>query len=735
MRIFLSRDKKSVFLVFLLMFFFCGQPAKFGQENFFFHGYPMAKPVIRIALGVNVEDIVVGSSSGMKIYQVDGSYKLLSEDAQTARIRGRRTFLSEKFFVQAAQFKRKDEAEAAARRLRSKIARNVSVVQNPAAPSEIHDVRVGDFLTRGEALEFIHDLAALGFPEAWILREETAVVENHPRSLLVNDQMIGLDGDTQFFFIPASTESYLTYGGRSYRGIFVLRGSRKGLILINILNLEDYLKGVVPGELPPSAFNELEAQKAQAVAARTYGLKNIGQFGDLGFDLYATPVSQVYLGLSAEQALSSQAVEETRGETIVYEGRLIDALYSSTCGGATENVEAVFDGPAKPYLKSTECVAEKESVWTIKSPALFPAVLVGNRNAALRLAYLTALGVIALETSAETWKGPASAAEVLTWSQQASALLGKKAPRAETEAPPLTLPVLARLLIEAFDWKDRVENLMLKAEAEQALASAAGIRPDEKAALAYLVLSGIVPAVSVDNARIVSRAEAALVLDGMLSTYKDLFHQGTVRGQRGETLTLFENGAEREESLQSALFLFRETGGETVPVSSLEVAAGDIVKWVEIDRRICLLERVAASPSNVLDVMSPFHRWQVRMSREELQDRVNLFYPVGKLVDVLPLKRGESKRVIELSVVGQEGQTLMRGLRIRQVLNLRDNLFVVDREYDAEGRVRIFVFTGKGWGHGVGLCQVGAFRMAQKGANYEDILKKYYRGVRIQKAT
>jgi stage II sporulation protein D len=108
---------------------------------------------------------------------------------------------------------------------------------------------------------------------------------------------------------------------------------------------------------------------------------------------------------------------------------------------------------------------------------------------------------------------------------------------------------------------------------------------------------------------------------------------------------------------------------------------------------------------------------------------------LGKLLDLTVQKRGVSKRAVELAIVGQEGRALVTGLKIRQVLNLRDNLFVIDRETDAEGRVTHFLFSGKGWGHGVGLCQVGAFGMAQKGATYETILKKYYRGIKVEKRT
>ena len=73
------------------------------------------------------------------------------------------------------------------------------------------------------------------------------------------------------------------------------------------------------------------------------------------------------------------------------------------------------------------------------------------------------------------------------------------------------------------------------------------------------------------------------------------------------------------------------------------------------------------------------------------------------------------------------------GLQICSVLGLRDTLFVIDRSWDEDGRVEAFTFSGRGWGHGVGLCQVGAYGMAVGGARYRDILKKYYTGVSIAK--
>jgi stage II sporulation protein D len=731
-----THHHKYLLLAFLLLYFFAGRPAEFGQDNLFFQGYPIAKPVIRIALDVNLDDIRVRSSSGMKIYQVSGAYKLLAEDAAEADVRGRQDKLSEKFLVQTGQFRKREEADASVKALREKVSQRIVVDQEGDSGGEnVFQVRAGDFLTRGDALAFIKKINALGIREAWIIREEVSAAENHPRWVTVNDQLINLSADASLYFIPAATESYLSYRGRNYRGIFVLRGSRKGLILVNTLNVEDYLKGVVPGELPPSFFNEIEAQKAQAIAARTYAMKNRGQYNDLGFDLLATPASQVYLGLSAETPLSSRAVEETRGEVAVYDGQLINALYMSTCGGATEDVEAMFEGGPMPYLKSTECLDERDAAWTVKSPLVFPSVQVNGHTVSPQLAYLAALKVLPLESEAEAWREPADAAEVLGWARRAASLLGKKADKAGADSAFLDFPGLARILSDVFDWKGRVDNLMLKAEAQRILDGAAGLKTEERGPLAYFIVSGIYPASEnlAGRNRRPTKAEAAYYLYKVLASYKDFSGQGSIHSLMDGRLTVHTDGADKELELTSAVLLLRELEGSAAPTSSLDLEAGDVVKWIENEGQVRLLQIVSAPVGNVLDYNSQFHRWQTRISRDDLEARLNQYYPIGRLIDIVPGKRGASRRVLEMTIVGQESQVQVRGLKIRQVLNLRDNLFVVDRQFAADGRVGVFVFSGKGWGHGVGLCQVGAFRMAQKGAKYEEILKKYYRGISLKK--
>lgn len=114
---------------------------------------------------------------------------------------------------------------------------------------------------------------------------------------------------------------------------------------VNALALEQYVKGVVPNESPPSWPEE--ELKAQAVAARSFALTS--GVGGNGFDLYADTRSQVYKGLESEYTSSNAAVAATRGQVVEYDGKVAQTLFSACSGGHTESVENVF-GSAIPYL-------------------------------------------------------------------------------------------------------------------------------------------------------------------------------------------------------------------------------------------------------------------------------------------------------------------------------------------------------------------------------------------------
>lgn len=142
-------------------------------------------------------------------------------------------------------------------------------------------------------------------------------------------------------------------GNRQYRGrIEIGRYGKTTLTAVNILYIESYLYGVVSSEIP-SSWPE-EAQKAQAVCARSYALTKTGYSADssltASYKLDDTTSSQVYGGYLAETAASRKAVDATKGEVLFYNGNIIPAYFFSTSGGRTEDAADVW-GNSVPYLK------------------------------------------------------------------------------------------------------------------------------------------------------------------------------------------------------------------------------------------------------------------------------------------------------------------------------------------------------------------------------------------------
>jgi stage II sporulation protein D len=143
----------------------------------------------------------------------------------------------------------------------------------------------------------------------------------------------------------------LTYDGKQYRGLMELSSSSGQVRLINVVYMEDYLKGVVPLEIGPTPDEQIESVKAQAVAARTYSMSHLGQYGlDEGYDLKADISDQIYGGVSVENEDFNEAIEDTRGLVTIYKDKMIDAYYHSTCGGTTDDIEDVWEKDAAPYL-------------------------------------------------------------------------------------------------------------------------------------------------------------------------------------------------------------------------------------------------------------------------------------------------------------------------------------------------------------------------------------------------
>lgn len=731
------RKIKYVIILFLVFSFFAGIPVEFGNEATFFHGFMIPKPVIRIGLGANLKDIDIRSSSGMKIYEVRTSYKLLADDTEEVRVKGSAEKLTEKFVLLVAHAKGRKEADALAADIKRSVGGNVYVEENREnTAGGVFDIKLGDYLTRGEALKGIRALNAAGRKDVWIVREEITDKDARPIWMLIENRLLPLDRAATLYFIPASTESFLSFNGRAYRGYFMLRGTPKGVTLINVLGLEDYLKSVVAGELSPEQFGALEALKAQAVAARTYALKNTGQFRDSGYDLVDTPQSQLYSGMAAEHPLSTRAVEETRGEVVRYKGELINALYTSTCGGKTENVENVFSGSASPYLQSVECTYERQPEWHIEAKSPVVPLTVEGRNASMDVAYLAGLGIIPLGVEPLDFRAECGFDETVEWIRGSLKALGLKGEGFAPDVMPVDFVNLAKLLAGAFGWQERIDRLLLPSEVDFLMKDFPQVQGKERGPMAYCLQAEIFPAglKAGDPRRPVSRAEVAIALSRIVASRKDFFQTGTFRSTaRPGTIEVGKDFDRETLQLSSRLFLLRNLDGTASFASHLVLLGGEKLRWIEREGEVSYLEVFYPPNSNVLDRSSRFNRWQVQKSRRELETMIAASYPIGRLSDITVRARGVSGRVTKLLITGSPNRVVISGFQIRAALNLRDTLFVIDKSYDESGRIDTFTFSGRGWGHGVGLCQVGAYGMALAGANYRDILKKYYRGVKVDK--
>jgi stage II sporulation protein D len=167
---------------------------------------------------------------------------------------------------------------------------------------------------------------------------------------------------------PVDSGGDMRLNGRAYRGTLELRRGDSGLVVVNIVPLEQYIAGVVGAEMGVRAPEEIEALKAQAIVSRTYALRNQGRWKDRGYDLVSTVNDQAYAGALNENALATAAVAATRGRILTFENQPIDAFYFSTCGGRTEDGTAAFAGASRTYLRSIEDRDPSGTPWCVTSP-------------------------------------------------------------------------------------------------------------------------------------------------------------------------------------------------------------------------------------------------------------------------------------------------------------------------------------------------------------------------------
>ena len=560
---------------------------------------------IRLGLATDLERVEVDCCDGPswlvddagRRYEVAGDFEVLAAPGKASPGVHR---------LQVAALRDPVQAEKLAGRLAGLLGQGADSVLD--ASSGLYRVRVGRFGDREKAENARGRLHAEGFDDIWIVVE--GQVLEHPGFEVDG---VGRVAGRRLRF--ESRDGVVHILGRRYRGALeVFLSDRSGLNVVNAAPLEDYLRGVVPVELGPDLYPELEAIKAQAVAARTYAVKRLGEFEEEGYDLCATPLCQVYGGLEVEHPVSDQAIAATRGELLLRGGAPQEALFTASCGGGTELVDHVFPLLAGGGPTATACIEG---------------------------------GVVTLTGRAEG--SPAG-------------------------------HLLRSLGVRGASGKRGVERL--------------------------------------DRAR--SRGDLEVVA-------------GNLGGLDGGWLDLREAGRRRLVPLASEAALMvaevppaSPAGDLGVAAGSLRVAPGDRVRVYLVRERVALVVHETPKRGNQPKAAP----WSIWRSHASLRAAVEKRFPGLGLKSLRVLERGVSGRVVRIDLIGERNTVELQGLAIRWLLDVPEHLVEL-RPEAGDGGVPGWRLGGRGRGHGVGMCQVGSWLMAQRGLTYREILWHYYGAVEI----
>ena len=690
-------------------------------------------PTIRIGFMVDAPRVSIGADSGLRVW-IGGAQskaqRLTFESASAAGLSASR------FRVQAASMSDLAQAQQTAKRIAETSGLNAEAVWNES--TRTHQVKAGSFTAREDAAALARQLAAGGFPGAFVLSEG-------PASALASTGRIRIveTGEVVSSVVieSADPDERLSVGTSPLRGFIEIVAGTGGVTAVNVLNLEDYLRGVVPNELSPGQFPQLEALKAQAVAARTYALRNLGQYKDRGYDICATPACQVYRGFSTEHPLTDQAVAETAGIAGYYRGELINALYTSTCGGHTEDGANIFPSQTQAYLKGVECVAERDRLAVVRSNGRI-AQLGADPGINRDVALLISLDVLGASAESAAWLSEAlKSEEAQTWTQRLLRALGRKGCRAEAASDLARRGAFFVYVSAALCWTERADRLLSSKDADflrQSEDQKDFASPEEARAAAILIQEDVLsPSASgslIPGGRILRSTAIGIMARSALRMGPPSLDRAEFAGGSEGELRFRVDDVVQTVRVSDRVRLFRDLSGTPVAASELALTQGDKVRYILSEGRLAFLVAEQSRMGPSADRSSRFYRWEERLTPAQIAKSMVRYGNPGRVLDLHVRRTGVSGRVIELAVQGSEREIVLKGLEVRFALGVRENLFVVDRELAKDGSVRQFVITGKGWGHGVGLCQVGAFGMAQAGSTYDAILKHYYSGIELSRA-
>lgn len=444
------------------------------------------------------------------------------------------------------------------------------------------------------------------------------------------------------------------FKGKTYRGKARLTAGTKHALVINQVEVEDYLPGVVPAEMGPREYPSLEALKAQAVAARSYAMAKLKKPDNFNYHLCDTPACQVYEGKDIEKPLTNQAVEETRGLVLKDpSGNVVEAFFTATCGGHSTLGTNIFPGgPVSALFPSQPCypVPEFKLNGGEKTPLSPAAAAVaqaweGDLSGGFRRAFGLAVG-------------PAD---------PCSDLLGFLTGGPGNCAALFALPVFKEAWVGHMAGESDTEMLW-------------------EVAAAMLGETG----------RLAKKTGAFSLLDG-------------------DKITLLEEDPQ-PFCLVPGARLYLRRGGQTASVCSLALTPGDRVELWGDAGSVWALVKEERAIGGIADGRARLAQWLRFVTWDDIADKTGV--AGAKALEVT--QASPEGRVLAMKITGARGTKVLERLDVRFKLGLPELLFKVLPARDGA------FFLGSGWGHGVGMCQEGAFGMGASGLDFMTILKFYY---------
>ncbi|HWM94425.1 MAG TPA: SpoIID/LytB domain-containing protein [Thermoanaerobaculia bacterium] len=668
---------------------------------------PEAPIVIRVGLASDLESVALpccedGLVAAVESRTVPVSSALRVEPAPAGARKG--------FFrLQVAALRDERQAQDLARRLAAETGQVAEATFD--AGIDLYRVRVGHYAVREEAERDLRRLGSIGVIGGFVVNDGGGVSEP---AIRLTQGGISSTFPGRWLTVSRAEGDGIRANGKRYRGRILVYLNDRGLLnLINEVPVEQYLRGVVPSEMGPEQYNQVEALKAQAVAARTYTLRNLGEFSREGYDICATPRCQVYNGMGVEHPLSDRAISETSGQVVLYQGRLADTLYSSTCGGHTEDVKVIFPLKQEPYLEGVPCMEE----------------------GVMRLAGSLPPGLPFPEGLTQQLLPPAPGRpshEVLQARLEHLALLaGLPVPRERLGSHDRR--EVQRFVATAFDLALDARLLLAPEDVAYLLHDPPkDWSQEDLRRAAYLIKSGLITGPLNQPLQQEEIERMLLALAELLQVVRR--EEVAFLGLRDAGIQVKPTGRDSQEAthpLPGRLAAFRRRGELMTSASTLALVPGDrLTLYWQADRLIAAAQEVDLD-GVAFDRSSPYSSWTRFRTDTQLAKNVDTRFPGIGFRDLEILDRGESGRVGKIRIQGENGKAVeVDGLAIRWTLDVPDTLFTVKR-LEPKNRAAGWLFTGRGFGHGVGMCQVGSYGMAQRGHTYRDILTHYYSGAEL----